>query len=518
MLPHPLTLATLTTTNPYKRLKTINNFLTHNKENIIPMETPTLEKTIPENFEKIINDLTADLSSTFPEYSHLWNKWSKKTFDEFTPVRKEEEIRILYNYCISFYPKRFFDILYNNEDIFKENSPHTTLFLPNVDFKLLFNCENVSDKTRKIMWNYLQLVLMTVIGSVDSKDMFGSSAEQMFEGIEEKDLYKKLNETMESMETFFQSITKDVPATDTTPNTTPNTTEAGATEGSEDSLPTKENPEDEDDENDQDPFNPSAFFEKMKGIPDIKDIYGHLKTLFDGKIGSLAKELTDEISKDMENIFGEEGDTQPTSTKEIIEKLMKNPAKMTNLIKTVSNKLDSKISSGEISKDELLKEATELMEKMKDMGDSKDFQEMFKNISKMSGMGGMGGNKSKFDMNAFQQKTKHSSAREKLKEKMLKKRAMQIENAMANPPSTLINECIAHNASASSSTVKYTLTDTNKPNNYKFSIDGGLGENEFTPVEGGNMGLNMGLNTLIEEDEVSKPNQEKSSKKKGKKH
>lgn len=125
----------------------------------------------------------------------------------------------------------------------------------------------------------------------------------------------------------------------------------------------------------------------MKGIPDIKDIYGHLKSLFDGKIGSLAKELTEEISKDMENIFGEEGDTQPTSTKEIIEKLMKNPAKMTNLIKTVSNKLDSKISSGEISKDELLKEATELMDKMKDMGDSKDFQEMFKNISKMSGMG-----------------------------------------------------------------------------------------------------------------------------------
>ena len=479
------------------------------------METPTLEKPVPENFEKIINDLTADLSSTFPEYSHLWNKWSKKTFEEYTPVKKEEEIRILYDYCISFYPKRFFDILYNNEDIFKENSPHPTVFLPDVDFKLLFNCENVSDKTRKIMWNYLQLVLMTVIGSVDSKDMFGSSTEQMFEGIEEKDLFKKLNETMESMETFFQSMTKDAASPPST-HPTPDATEAGATEGSPPSRDDNHDDNDEEDD-DQDPFNPSAFFEKMKGIPDIKDIYGHLKSLFDGKIGSLAKELTEEISKDMENIFGEEGDTQPTSTKEIIEKLMKNPAKMTNLIKTVSNKLDSKISSGEISKDELLKEATELMEKMKDMGDSKDFQEMFKNISKMSGMGG---NKAKFDMNAFEQKTKHSSAREKLKEKMLKKRAMQIENAMANPSSqspspsqsSNVNECIAQPAPGGS--VKYTLTDTNKPNNYKFSIDGGVGENEFSPVQG----VSMALNKLIEEEEAAKPKMVKSSKKKGKKH
>lgn len=82
------------------------------------------------------------------------------------------------------------------------------------------------------MWNYLQLVLMTVIGSVDSKDMFGSSTEQMFEGIEEKDLFKKLNETMESMETFFQSMTKDAPASPSSTHPTPDATEAGATEGS----------------------------------------------------------------------------------------------------------------------------------------------------------------------------------------------------------------------------------------------------------------------------------------------
>jgi hypothetical protein len=503
------------------------------------MENSALEKPVPENFEKIILDLTTDLSSTFPEYSHLWKKWSGNVLEECTPAKKEQEIRALYHYCLSFYPKRFFDILYNNEDIFKEESIQPTAFLPDVDFKLLFNCENVSDNTRKVMWNYLQLILMTVIGSVDSKDMFGSSTEQMFEGIDEKELFEKLNETMESMGNFFQSMTGDKHASkssdenqNTNQNTNGDTTQNtnGHTDGHTDENKNRDdrkggdNGDEEEDDADCDPFNPSSFFEKIKGMPDIKDIYGHLKSLFDGKIGSLAKELTEEISKDMENIFGEEGDTQPTSTKEIIEKLMKNPEKMTNLIKTVSKKLDSKISSGEISKDELLKEATELMDKMKTMGDSKDFQEMFKNISKMAGMGG--GNKTKFDMNAFQQKTKHSSAREKLKEKMLKRRALQLENAIANSSTHALGDESAtpsNNLSSSvpvcsSSSVKYTISDTNKPNNYKFSVDGGVGKDEVTPLHLGS----SKSNDMVATEATSSPSpspktpSQKSSKKKGK--
>jgi hypothetical protein len=226
---------------------------------------------------------------------------------------------------------------------------------------------------------------------------------------------------------------------------------------------------------DFDPSNPSSFFEKMKGMPNITDIYGHLKTLFDGKIGSLAKELTEEIAKDMGNIFGEEGSPQPSSTKDIIQNLLKNPEKMTGLIKTVSDKLNTKISSGEISQDELLKEATEIMDKMKGMGDSKQFQEMFKNISKMSGLGGKG----KFDMNAFQQKTKQSSAREKLKEKIMKKKAAQLEQAIASaslpPPAVLPNEVV--------------------PSNYKVTIGDGIDLNEVSPVQTANIKTQPKSNT-----------------------
>ena len=37
--------------------------------------------------------------------------------------------------------------LYQNNDIFNADSEINTTFLPNVDFKLLFNCEGVSENT-----------------------------------------------------------------------------------------------------------------------------------------------------------------------------------------------------------------------------------------------------------------------------------------------------------------------------------------------------------------------------------
>ena len=54
---------------------------------------------IPDNFQTIINDFLSDLSTTFPEFNYLWLGMTKDTIE-------------LYRYCISIYPERFFDILY----------------------------------------------------------------------------------------------------------------------------------------------------------------------------------------------------------------------------------------------------------------------------------------------------------------------------------------------------------------------------------------------------------------------
>ena len=106
-----------------------------------------------ENFKPIIVDLVNDLTTTFPEYSELWRDTAAG------------EIDVLYQYCLTVYPERFFDILYQNMDIFGKESVVNTMFLPGVDFKILFNCDGVTDSTKKTLWKYLQLILFNVLGS-----------------------------------------------------------------------------------------------------------------------------------------------------------------------------------------------------------------------------------------------------------------------------------------------------------------------------------------------------------------
>merc|ERR1711991_522131 len=104
---------------------------------------------IPTNFKTTISDLIKDLSNTFPEHNNLWEEWNDMN---------DEKYQKLFEYCLTVYPERFFDILYQNE-IFESDSDSNTFFLPNVDFKILFNSEGVSEQTKQPIWKYLQLIL-----------------------------------------------------------------------------------------------------------------------------------------------------------------------------------------------------------------------------------------------------------------------------------------------------------------------------------------------------------------------
>lgn len=106
-------------------------------------------------------------------------------------------------------------------------------------------------------------------------------------------------------------------------------------------------------------------FDPKDGIPNLEEAHEHLKGIFDGKIGKLAKELAEEISGDFNDLVGE--NTEGT-TQDVLKNLMKNPKKMMGLVKKVGDRLTQKMDSGEISKDEIMKEATDIMAKMKEMG------------------------------------------------------------------------------------------------------------------------------------------------------
>jgi len=391
--------------------------------------------SIPDNFANLLVDFTRDLSITFPEYSNLWQQWS-------TLEMPEVEIRHLFDYCLSVYPQRFFDILYQNEDIFKADSDVDVHFLPGIDFKLLYNCENVSENTRKAIWKYLQVIMLASINSVKDKANFGDTM-NLFDGIDAGDLQSKLADTISSIGDFFKSS------------------------GLGETRPTGENGDEEweTDEEDNsgaggaDPLNDFAKtfdFEKMAGsMPNAEGLHDHLKGLFDGKIGSLAKEMAEEISKDFENILGNDGEI--TDTSDIFKKMMKNPKKIMDLMKTVGAKLNEKMDKGDISKDDLMKEAAEWIGKMKEMGGGSDqFSELFKNMAK--NMGGMGKNM-KIDQNALDRLTKTQSTKERLRNK-LEQRKKAAE---------LVRQQAMEQAKKNAENVVLQQTS---PNNYVFRVNG----------------------------------------------
>lgn len=313
-----------------------------------------------ENFKTIIHDFTIDLTTTFPEFSHFWSKWTDATTEEY---------ETLFAYCLTVFPERFFDIMYQNAEIFVLNSEVNTMFLPDVNFKILFNCEGVSDNTKKTIWKYLQLMLFNTIGSIDDKSKFGDAA-SIFDGIDENTLQDKLKETMEGLGDFFKDMGK-------TAETAP------------------------DDGNRQE-----FTFDPKDGIPNMEDIHEHLKGVFDGKIGKLAKELAEEISGDFNDLVGE----TTGSTQDVLKNLMKNPKKMMGLVKKVGDRLTEKMDSGEISKDEIMKEAGDIMAKMKEMGGGADkLNDLFKQFA---------GKNMRVDTNAMDRMTKKEAIKERMRKKM----------------------------------------------------------------------------------------------------
>jgi hypothetical protein len=302
---------------------------------------------VPEEFIKVIRDFVNDLKTTFPEYMPFIDKWWKSK-EHYNYIEEEGErnnaynksenksIKLLFDYCKKKMPPRFFDILYQNEEMFKEESEIDTEFLPKIHFKNLWQCD-ISSKTRETIWKYLQLILFSIVGTLDNKEAFGDTA-KLFEAINEEEFKGKLQETLSQMQELF----------DLSGNFGENLRE-GLNSGD---------------------------------LPDPEQINHHIVGMLDGKIGQLAKEIAEETATNLNMDFD-----GATDMKDVFSKLMKNPSKLMGLVKTVGDKLDSKLKSGDLKESEMIEEATEIMNKMKNMPGMGNIQSM---LSKM-GMGGLGG-------------------------------------------------------------------------------------------------------------------------------
>jgi hypothetical protein len=328
------------------------------------MEQKTKEKkaAVPKEFMKILKDFYVDIFTTFPE--------CKEKVDKDLIVNLMEEkgesanVRELHNYCSTLYPQKFFDILYENVEIFT-NASYNAFFLPDIDFKKLWEVD-ISDNTKKVIWKYLQLILFSTVSGQKNCDSFGDTA-KLFEAIDEDEFKKKLEESIGEMSKAF-----DISGIE-------------------------------------------QQFSDMSGVdlndlPDPEELHKHITGLLDGNLGKLAQEIAEETAEEL-NMDMEDA----TSVSDVFQSLFKNPGKLMNMVKKVGSKLDAKLKSGELMESELMKEASELMTKMKSMPGMENMNSM---------LGKMGiplGKNANVNMNAFQSHMKTNIRKATQKERMLKK-------------------------------------------------------------------------------------------------
>ena len=218
------------------------------------------------NFNKIITEFVRDLLNTFPELKESLdnNLLNILNCNDINDKKYNNSFKELEKYCCSVYPERFFDIIYQNEEIFLEDSEVNTLFLPNIEFKKLWNT-NITLKTRNILWKYLQLILFSIVNNVSNTESFGNTAD-LFKAIDEDEFKKKIEETMENIQNIFTN--DDMSLNNMNSNS-------------------------------EDISNNINF----DNLPKPEDIHNHLDGILDGKIGALAKEIADETTKDLGKII-----------------------------------------------------------------------------------------------------------------------------------------------------------------------------------------------------------------------
>ena len=317
---------------------------------------------IPEEFCKVCKDFITDILTTFPEYKGTLHQG---LIDILQDNNDSENVKEVFDYVKTVYPERFFDLLYQNEKIFTDSEINTK-FLPNIEFSDLWK-QDISDKTKLIIWKYLQLLLFAVVNNESDGKSFGDTA-KLFEAINEDELKNKLEETMEQMANIF-------------------------------------------DMSGNSPFTADVSNINPADLPNPEELHSHINGMLQGNLGKLAAEITEETMKELNtDVSGAD------SVGDIFQNLFKNPGKLMSMIKKVGSKLDTKLKSGELKESEIMQEAMDLMDKMEKMPGMANM----KNMLNQMGMPGMGKN-SKVNMGAMRGKLNQNMRGAKQRERMLRK-------------------------------------------------------------------------------------------------
>lgn len=182
------------------------------------------------------------------------------------------------------------------------------------------------------------MVLLSVLGTIKT-DTMSEDMKAIFDTMSEDNIKNKLQETIDNIQTVFDSASKN----------------------------TSDEKEGEKSETPRDGSNPTT----------AEGMQAQIDGLMGGKLGELAQEIAEETAQglDMNDFDGSE------NVSDVFKKMFNNPGKFMNLVSNVTNKLDSKMKSGEFQQQDLMQEATGILQNMKDIPGMGNIQEMMSNMN-----------------------------------------------------------------------------------------------------------------------------------------
>jgi hypothetical protein len=193
---------------------------------------------------------------------------------------------------------------------------------------------------------------------------------------------------------------------------------------------------------------PPSPFANLFGSDPTK-VQDHLRRLMDGKIGSLVKELVDDLKDDMEEMQKElsdkygipldQMDAENMPMQDIMKELMRNPGKVSNIMRKVSDKLKTTMTSE--NRQEYVQET---MEMLNQMGGKEEFMKMFDQMKGAMGSASSAGSENpmaafanmfggaqgagkgmKVDQNAMDRMQKQQATKEKMRRQLEAKKALK---------------------------------------------------------------------------------------------
>jgi|TARA_B110001469_G_C9647061_1_gene327620 hypothetical protein len=217
-----------------------------------------------------------------------------------------------------------------NNDIFNES----IYVLKSVDFKDLWKRDEMKESIKNTIWDYMQTLF--VIGETIVSD--SNSIKKLVEN------FKKIRETNDETDTTSKTLTES--SNESTPT---DDGVDGDEEGKVDTSAEEVNNE---------------VLEMLKSLSekttqnDAPELNEEL--INNGLIGNLAKELSEDINLDDFNLNMNEDNS---NVGEVFSNLISgdNPMKFMNLIQNVGQKIQSKLSDGNIDQSKLVEEAQKMM-------------------------------------------------------------------------------------------------------------------------------------------------------------